>query len=165
MRFRNIAALLTALLVGTGAIGCAEDPPDATPEGALAELLEAMQESRYDDARRAEAFALLDSASQAELEARATRAEALGRSGLEPWEMIAIGRFRLPIEPRRMSARVDGERGVVVVAGTRGERAEVPVVREEGHWRVVLFSGESAHDGDLQAPESPADDESPSASE
>lgn len=136
---RRVPWLLLAV-----AFGCADEAPDATPEGALAAFLEAMEESRYDDARRADAYALLDQASQAELEGRVARAEALGRARLEPWEMLAMGRFRLAFEPRSMKARVQGGEGVVVVRGPGGTRAEVPVVREPGGWRVRLFEGEEA---------------------
>jgi len=131
------------------ALGCAEEAPDATPEGALSAFLDAMQESRYDDARRADAYALLDEATREELEERVARAEALGRAGLEPWEMLAMGRFRLAFEPRSMSARVEGGEGVVVVRGGDSERAEVPVVQEPGGWRVRLIQ---ADDVDLPSP-------------
>lgn len=132
---RSAATWLLLIL----ALGCAEEAPDATPEGALAAFLEAMEESRYDDTRRAEAYALLDEATRTELEARVGRSEALGRAGLEPWEMLAMGRFRLAFEPHSMRARVDGGEGVVIVRGRGGERAEVPVVQEPGGWRVRLL--------------------------
>ncbi len=127
-------------------MGCAEETPDATPEGALRAFLEAMEESRYDDARRAEAYALLDETSRAELQERVGRAEALGRTGLEPWEMLATGRFRLSFEPRSMSAQIEGDEGVVVVQGRGGERAEVPVVREGQRWRVRLLGADPSAD-------------------
>lgn len=133
--------LLLALLAG-----CAEEAPDATPEGALRAFIEAMEESRYDDSQRAEAYALLDEGSREELEGRVARAEALGRAGLEPWEMLATGRFRLSFEARSMSAEVVDGSGVVVVRGPRGERAEVSVVREEAGWRVRLLGEDSATD-------------------
>ena len=115
---RNSALVL--VLLSSLAQGCADEAPDATPEGALGELIDALEESRYDDERRADVYALLDEGSRQELAARAARAEALGRSGLEPWEMIAIGRARLAFEPTQMSARVDGDRAVVVAQGRGG---------------------------------------------
>lgn len=121
------------------ALGCAEEDVSATPEGALTAFLEAMEESRYDDTRRADAYALLDEGSRRELERRAARAEALGRAGLEPWEMLAMGRFRLSFERVSLAANVADGAGVVVVTGRSGERAEVPVVRETGGWRVQLL--------------------------
>jgi len=124
--------------------GCAEEAPDATPEGALRAFIEAMEESRYDDSQRAEAYGLLDETSRAALRQRTARAEALGRTGLEPWEMLATGRFRLSFEARSMSAQVEDGEGIVVVRGPREERAEVPVVQEEGRWRIRLLGAEPA---------------------
>jgi len=106
-------------------------------------FVKAMQESRYDDAERAEAYALLDRASRSELEDRAARAEALGRAGFEAWEMLATGRFRLAFEPRELVAEISGASGVVMIRGSRGERVEVPVVREDGGWRVRLLGDSS----------------------
>lgn len=132
---RSLAPWLSVLM----ALGCAEEAPDVTPEGALAAFIDAMEESRYDDARRADAYALLDQATQAELEDRVARGEALGRAGLEPWEMLVMGRFRLAFEPYSMRARVENGEGVVVVRGRNGEQAEVPVIQEPGGWRVRLL--------------------------
>ncbi len=143
--------LLAPLFLLSIAFGCAEEAPDSTPEGALAAFLEAMEESRYDDARRADAYSLLDQETQAELEGRVGRAEALGRAGLEPWEMLAMGRFRLSFEPHSMQARVDGAEGVVVVQGRGGERAEVPVVQEPDGWRVRLLALTGSAEDDAPA--------------
>ncbi|MAQ19857.1 MAG: hypothetical protein CMN30_34270 [Sandaracinus sp.] len=145
--------IVVILLALVAVVGCADEAPDATPEGALSELLEALEESRYDDRRLADVYALLDEASRRELSDRATRAEALGRTGLEPWDMIAIGRHHLAFEPTRYEAQVEGERGVVVAHGRGGRRAEVPVVHEAEGWRVVLFAGEPAPEPDADPAE------------
>jgi hypothetical protein len=56
--------------------------------------------------------------------------------------MLAQGRYRVRFpyaEYGSMRESIDGERATVTVVGTDGRsRAEVPLVREEGHWRVVL---------------------------
>jgi hypothetical protein len=56
--------------------------------------------------------------------------------------MLAQGRFRLRFSPssrRGMKEAINGDRATVTVTGTRpDERAEVPLVREQGQWRVSL---------------------------
>ena len=133
-------------------MGCSEPPAHASPQGAVAAFVGALEDSRYDDARRADAYALLDAASQRELESLARRAESLGRSGLEPWDMLAVGRFRFFVRPEHYSAgSIEHDRATVSVSGG-GRSAEVETVREGGEWRVVLYpptpstkKGKAAH--------------------
>ncbi|MAT26552.1 MAG: hypothetical protein CMN29_16595 [Sandaracinus sp.] len=139
VRFRGRSVLLALAALA----GCAEPPPDATPEGAIRAFVAAMERSEYDGDARADAFALLDPASRQELERRARRASNLARRELAPWEMIAPGTFRLRVPLRELEARVEDGAGVVVVRGA-GREVEVPVVSEpleDGgeRWRVVLF--------------------------
>jgi hypothetical protein len=129
------------VVIGSGA-ACSREPTDVTPIGALRLFLDAMDRAEQDPRALAEAYALLDAGAREALAERARDASALG-GGREfaPWEMIAQGRFRLRFafpEYGAMRERIDGDRAVVTVRGQDGARADVPLVREEGRWRLTL---------------------------
>jgi len=127
MRFALIALLLLSACPGHG-------PTDATPEGAVEQLLTAM---RFRD--REEAYGLLAPETQRELQRRAREAtEQAGRT-IEPREMLAAERFLLRWELGRMTSEVSGDDATVTVTGAQeGQRAEVRTKRVDGHWRVIL---------------------------
>lgn len=132
-------ALVTAFVLF--ALGCADEPTDETPEGALRLFLVAMDRSEYESRARAEAYELLSEDSRRALEERSKRATALARRPFEPWEMMAQGRYRLRFQARPgdgIEAEIDGDRAEVVVRGEEGQVARVPMVREDGRWRIVL---------------------------
>lgn len=135
LRFGIVSSL--ALLVA-----CQRLPSDRSPSGALQLFLEAMAETQDDPAARARAYALLAPESRSGLSARSRLAAALSNRHFEPPEMLVEGRYRLRFRPRESGGfeeRIDGDRALVVVLGEgRGERAEVPMVRENGHWRVFI---------------------------
>jgi len=121
-------------------LGCGAQAPD-TPAETVRAFLEAMDRSANDARQLSEAYALLDEGARAELQGRAHQAETLTGRAFEPWEMLAQGRFRLRFAPATrggMRERVKDDTAVVVVTGTDGERAEVPLVREGGAWRIRL---------------------------
>jgi hypothetical protein len=131
--------LLVLVMTLGGACGRSEAPD--TPAGAVRHFLEVMDRSSDDDAALSEAYGLLDQATRNALASRAARARSLSGQPYEPWQMLAPGRFRLRFAPARggMHERVTGERAVVVVSGSNAsERAEVPLVREQGRWRIQL---------------------------
>jgi hypothetical protein len=120
--------------------GCSRDAP-STPEGALSAFVSAMQSSRSDVGARRRAYELLSDGARAALSARAARASQLSGRILQPWTMLAPGRFTLRVEPfdsEGLSSRITGDRAVVIVRGTTGDHIEVPMVREHGQWRVEL---------------------------
>ena len=125
-----------------GLCACSSAPSDETPSGALLMFLGAMERSDWNQEALREAYALLSADAREALEERAEMANALSGRDFEPWQMLAQGRFRLRFAPRQdggLSERIDGDRAVVVVTGSRdGERAEVPMVLEDGEWRVDL---------------------------
>lgn len=129
-------------LVSLLAAACSSTPSDETPSGALEMFLDAMLRSDWDQDALKEAYGLLSSDARDALRDRAEMANALSGRDFEPWQMLVQGRFRLRFAPRQeggMAERIDGERAVVVVTGERdGERAEVPMVLEDGAWRVDL---------------------------
>lgn len=137
-------AVALALGLGLGcalAPGCGGAPTDDTPTGAVELFLEAMERSDWDADARRTAYGLLAADAQNALDARADRANALSHDVLEPWEMLAQGRYRLRFTPIASGYRehIEGERATVTVHGvSEGQRANVPLVREDGHWRIVL---------------------------
>lgn len=122
--------------------GCRSEPDDSSPAGALHLFLDAMDRSEWDAGAQREAYALLSSGARSRLAQRARQAEALSGRSFAPWDMLTRGRFRLRFAPRDrdgMVERVRGDRATVVVRGSEpGQRAEVPMVRDEGGWRVDL---------------------------
>lgn len=123
------------------ALGCSSEPTDETPRGALELFLDAMSRSARDEHALEQAYALLAEPARRELERRADLAGALAGRDFEPWRMLPQGRFGLRFAPKArggLRERVDGDRAVVVVTGDRGQRAEVPLIREDGRWRVAL---------------------------
>ena len=134
---RVIWGLILLTMMGA----CGETDPGVTREGAVRGFVDAMQRSRWDADAREEAFALIDEGSRDELARRASRTAALGRRGLEPWQMIAQGTFRLMFRPQVFEAA-----GNIVIVRGDGQSAQVPVVYEGDRWRVVLFPGGTSLD-------------------
>ena len=136
---RLLAQLLLVTCLAFGP-GCGRASEPATPAAVVRHFLDVMERSATDDAALVEAYELLDQSAQRALATRATRARALSGQSFEPWQMLAQGRFRLRFAHSRggMRERIDGERAVVVVSGGGNQRAEVPLVREQGRWRIQL---------------------------
>jgi hypothetical protein len=118
---------------------CNRPAPDATPEGAVRAWLERMEASDGDAQATRDAYALLGPGARANLKERADRASRLEGHRVEPWEMLAEGRFGLKFRPKTMVSRVDGDSASVVVTGNEPltEHALVRCARESaGAWRV-----------------------------
>jgi len=143
LRFAPRAALLWAATIElAAAASCGGSPVDESPVQTVRHFLELMERGAADEAALREAYRLLDASARKALAERAERAGTLARRRYEPWQMLAQGRFRLlfaPASPGGMREHVTGERALVTVTGAKkGERAEVPLVREQGRWRIVL---------------------------
>jgi hypothetical protein len=96
-------------------------------------------EAAEDDARETRhAYDLLGPAARANLEERARRTSRLQGRQVQPWDMIAAGRFGVAFRPKTMRAKVVGDRASVEVLGAdpQSERATVLCVREAGGWRI-----------------------------
>lgn len=117
-------------------LACSTPDPGETPVGAVRAFLEAMERGAWDSDARRHAYDLMTTESREVLQQRADRAEALGGSDLQPWEMLAQGTFR----PRFSARRFELEGDEVVVQGPSGGEARVGVAREGEHWRVHFFS-------------------------
>ncbi|MFK7986880.1 MAG: hypothetical protein AB8I08_12720 [Sandaracinaceae bacterium] len=136
---RLIAIGLLTLLLGA----CAEPGPEESPRATVRLFLEAMGRSNRDPSAVREAYALLSRETRRSLQARAHVAVQVGAAQLEPWEMIARSRYRQTFTvasgERAMRASIDGSEAVVTVRSADGSRtAEVPLVFEDGHWRIVI---------------------------
>jgi hypothetical protein len=141
---RLVTVLGFALFAACSA-GCSSSPASGaqrTPSETLRQFLAAMDQSASDDRALRVAYQLLASPAQKVLETRAARVKSLAGQSLEPWQMLAQGRFRLRFSPasrRGMRETIEGDRATVTVTGTGpDEHADVPLVREEGEWRVAL---------------------------
>lgn len=144
------AALLFPIVLAWGLVawgllasGCSDLPSDETPRGAVRLFLSAMARSEEDPAALREAYGLLSEPTRRALVERERFAESLGASELHPWDMIVRARHRPSFAPARgargMRERIDGDSATVVVTNEDGSRtAEVPLVREDGRWRIVL---------------------------
>jgi hypothetical protein len=125
------------------AAACSDVPTDETPRGTVQLFLAAMERSEHDEEALREAYVLLSAPARRELQERAHTATSYGADEMRPWEMLVRGGFRLTFTPasrgRGMRERIDGDQAIVVVQNESGDRrAEVPLVREDGRWRIVL---------------------------
>ena len=133
---RPTAALLT-LTLALG--GCGRRAPNATPDGAVRELVERMRRLRGDPADARAAYALLSKRAQQNLTARAQRYSAASGKTIAPEAMIVPSRFAVRFEPQRYSAQTWATFARVEVLGLlAGDRAQVDCVLEDGVWRVDL---------------------------
>lgn len=128
-------------------VACSGPPTEETPSGALRLFFESMAEAqRATGPERIEAleqaFELLDEESRDRLTARARTATALGGRELAPSEMLAAYPNRSETAPMhsadfRESIAEDGESATVTVRFEPND-IDVPMVREDRSWRVVL---------------------------
>jgi hypothetical protein len=130
-------------LLALAAIACSDVPTDETPRGTVRLFLAAMERSEHDEEALREAYALLSAPTRGDLQERAHLATSFGADQLEPWEMLVRGGFRQTFTPAKgaagMREQIDGDEATVVVTNEAGDRrAEVPLVRESGRWRLVL---------------------------
>ncbi len=143
MRRAAALAILPPLVGLVLVTGCSDVPTDETPRGTVRLFLSAMARTEEDPRALQEAYRLLARPSRRALVQRARLAESLGANRIEPWDMLVRGRSRPTFTPapgsRGMREHIDGDTATVTVTNEEGSRrAEVPLVRENGRWRVVL---------------------------
>jgi hypothetical protein len=97
-----------------------------------------METSTEDPRAMREAYALLGPTARANLEERAQRASRVQGSRVEPYQMLAEGRFGLKFRPKSMAVTAQGDRATVDVVGADPveDRAAVHCAREGPSWRV-----------------------------
>jgi len=120
--------------------GCSRSPPEASPEGAVRELLDRIDRIESNPAEAKVVYDLLSSRTRANLNERAHRASTTSGREIPPEQMLAPGRFSLRFEPRQMHTRLLRDRAIVDVIGIdpATDHAEVPCVLEQGRWRVEI---------------------------
>jgi hypothetical protein len=132
------AVLLGALLCAASP-GCSRKPPNATPDGAVRELVERLRKAQGDPSDARAAFDLLSKRAQANLAARAQRYSAATGKTIAAEAMIVPSRFITRFTPQRYVAQIAGAYGLVEVSGALPtDRAQIPCVFEDGAWRVDL---------------------------
>jgi hypothetical protein len=130
------AAILLAVLA---LAGCGRRSPNATPDGAVRELVERMRRLHGDPGDAKAAYELLSKRAQQNLAGRAQRYSAASGKTIAPEAMIVPSRFLLRFEPQRYSAEISGASARVEVLGLlAGDRAQVHCILEDGGWRVDL---------------------------
>jgi hypothetical protein len=119
-------------------VACSRPAPDATPEGAVRAWLDRMEASDDDVHAIREAYGLLGPVARANLGERAERASRLEGHRVEPWAMLAEGRFGLKFRPKSMVSHIEGDLATVAVTGNEPltEHALVHCAREAAAWRV-----------------------------
>jgi hypothetical protein len=133
-----VAASIALVVFATA---CNRPAPDATPEGAVRAWLDRMEASDEDAHAIRDAYALLGPSARANLGERAERASRLEGHRVEPWDMLAEGRFGLKFRTKSMVSRIDGDVATVAVTGDEPltEHALVHCARVAGPpvaWRV-----------------------------
>jgi hypothetical protein len=107
----------------------------------LTAFLTALDRSTHAPEQLQVAFDWLDQSSQAALKERAGLSASLAGRSLAPWDMLVPGRSSFSaysVPSLHMRTRVQGERAFVTVQLEGRADLEVPLVREQGRWRVVL---------------------------
>jgi hypothetical protein len=138
MSLRPLPSNVVAVIALALASACSRPAPDATPEGVVRLWLEKMEAQPEDPHAAREAFLLLGPAARANLEKRAERASrSMGRR-VEPYEMLAEGRFGLKFRPKTMTSSTTGDRATVDIVGSDPalEHATVLCAHEPSGWRV-----------------------------
>jgi hypothetical protein len=135
-------SLVWAVVLACAFTACRRAGGGDSPIATVREFLEVMDRSADENDALIEAYDLLDDDAQSALARRAERTSMLSGRPYQPWQMLAPGRFGLhfaPASPGGMHERVTGDTAVVTVTGDKpGQRADVPLVRQRGKWRIKL---------------------------
>jgi hypothetical protein len=119
--------------------GCGRRAANATPDGAVRELIDRLRRVHGEPGDAKAAFELLSKRTQSNLAARAQRYSAASGKMIAPEAILAPSRFVLRFEPQRYAARIAGAYALVEITGLLpSDRAQIPCVLEEGAWRVEL---------------------------
>jgi predicted small lipoprotein YifL len=131
--------VLHASVLAIALAGCGRRAPNATPDGAVRELVERMRQLKGDPADAKAAYDLLSKRAQQNLALRAKRYSDASGKAIAPEAMLAPARFLLRFEPQRYTAQVSGTLARVDVAGLRpDDRAQILAVFEDGGWHIDL---------------------------
>ena len=133
---RRLVVLFVLLWAVTS---CGKRKPTASPEAAVRELVDRMQQVQGHEGDARAVYELLSSRARANLSGRARRYSDASGKTIAPDAMLVPSRFTFRFLPQRYSAQVSGPQARVLVLGAASdEHAEVGCVFEEGGWRVDL---------------------------
>ncbi len=120
---------------------CGPDPGELGPVEVLRGFLADLEHSAQAPEQRKAAFDALDKQSQAALKERAELAGSLVGRALQPWELLVPGRLGFSLKAMSgVNLRTDiaGEKATVHIPVQNRKPVDVPMVREDGRWRVQL---------------------------
>lgn len=135
------ALLLGLVVLCASWAACAPRPTELSPSEALTAFLTALDRSTHAPEQLPLAFDWLDHKSQDALKERAGLAASLAGRSIAPWDMLVPGRSSFSaysVPSLRMRSRIEGERAFVTLALEGRDDVEIPLVKEQGRWRVVL---------------------------
>lgn len=136
---RRAALAAAAWLCCAALAGCGRRMPNATPDGAVRELVERLRVFHGDPTDAKAAYELLSKRARDNLAARAQRYSAATGKTIAPEAMIVPSRFVVRFEPQRYTAQIAGIHALVEVSGLLPEEtAQIPCIYEDGAWRVDL---------------------------
>lgn len=133
---RGWAAMLVVVLVA-----CAPDPGELPPNEALRAFLTALDRSPHAPDQLKVAYDWIDEKSQAALKQRAELAASLAGRKIAAWDMLVAGRSSFSdysVPSLRMRVRIDGDKAFVTLPRDGQGSVDIPLVRQQGRWRVVL---------------------------
>jgi hypothetical protein len=135
LHFTLSGLAITLALLGS----CRREAVDAAPETVVEAFIERMRGVHGDPERGLRALNLVWAEGRKAIEERAERATAAAGRTVRPEAMLAPSRFSLRFEPQRVSVETRGDWSRVTLFGASpSEVVEVPCVREDGAWRVVI---------------------------
>lgn len=111
------ATFASFVLLAACTPACTRPAPDASCDGAVRLWLERMEASTSDGHAMREAYALLGPTARTNLEQRAERASRVQGRRVEPFEILAEGRFGLKFRPKTMTTKVTDDLATVEVLG------------------------------------------------
>ncbi len=135
----RLAAPVLCVALFVGSAGCNRRPVNATPDGAVRELVERLRLVNGDPVAAKAAFELLSKRARGNLGERAQRYSAASGKTIAPEAMMVPSRFVVRFEPQRYSAQISGNHALVEIIGlSASDRAQIACVFEDEAWRVDL---------------------------
>lgn len=121
-------------------MACGGARADTSPTETVTAFVAAVEAAERDSTQRKRIYDLLSQRGRRALDERAARAAQVSGRPMNPWDMLAPGRSRLRFLPTSdgMTVQIHGDRAVVTARGRNAGVADVPLVREEGRWRIDL---------------------------
>ncbi len=135
---RRSLLLLVAGAWVTGVCGRSSGS-EGSPELVVRQFIDLLRGFHGDEAQSEALYRLFSKRAQRNLRERAERYGAASGKPMGPWAMLVPSRMGARFVPELYVAQLAGKYAMVEVAGTRpGDRAQIPCVFEDDHWRVDL---------------------------